>query len=60
MNKWIVIEIKADGSKRIVGREYDTYADACEVQEAMEWIHTDKSYLIFTVDEWIVECENAH
>ncbi len=58
MMNWIVIEINADGEKRALDGEYTNYEDACEVQEAMEWLHDENSYLIYTNDEWVYECEN--
>ena len=59
MNKYVVIEIKFDGSKRMLDGEYDTWEEACEVQEAMEWLHDENSYLIYTNDEWMYEVENG-
>lgn len=59
MNKYVVVEIKFDGSKRMLNGEYATRKEACEVQEAMEWIHDENSYLIYTNDEWMYECENG-
>lgn len=58
MMNWIVIEINADGEKRALDGEYANYEEACEVQEAMEWLHDENSYLIYTNDEWVYECEN--
>lgn len=58
MMNWIVIEINADGEKRVLDGEYTNYEDACEVQEAMEWLHDENSYLIYTNEEWVYECEN--
>lgn len=59
MSKWIVIEVKDDGSQRALDGLYDEWADACEVQEAMEWIHDENSYLIYSADSWVYECENG-
>ena len=59
MNKYVVIEINAEGEKRMLDGEYDTWEEACEVQEAMEWLHDENSYLIFTNDEWMYEVENG-
>ena len=58
MMNWIVIEINADGEKRVLDGEYANYEEACEVQEAMEWLHDENSYLIYTNEEWVYECEN--
>ena len=46
MAKWIVIERNADGQERALADLYENYEDACEVQEAMEWLHDENSYLI--------------
>lgn len=59
MEKWIVIEINFDGKKRALDGEYTAYEEACEVQEAMEWLHDENSYLIYTNDQWVYECENS-
>ena len=59
MSKWVVVEVKFDGSKRVLEGEYSTWAEACEVQEAMEWLHDENSYLVFTNDEWMYEVENG-
>lgn len=56
---WIVIEINGNCDKRVLDGEYATYGEACEVQEAMEWLHDENSYLIYTVDEWMYEMENG-
>lgn len=49
---WIVVEFEDNGKTRKVGKAYETWEEACEVQEAMETLHDDKSYLIYTEDEW--------
>jgi hypothetical protein len=59
MSKWVVVEVKFDGSKRVLDGEYDIWDDACEVQEAMEWLHDENSYLIYTNNEWMYEVENG-
>ena len=59
MSKWMVVEIRFDGSKRILNGEYNTKEEAQEVQEAMEWLHGENCYLIYTCDEWIYEVENG-
>lgn len=56
--RYVVIEIDFDGNKRILDGMY-TYDDACEVQESMEWLHDENSYLIYSADEWVCECENS-
>ena len=57
MTSYIVIEIKDNGAKRMLDGEYTNYSDACEVQEAMEWLHDENSYLIYTLNQWVYECE---
>ena len=59
MANWIVIEINFNGDKRVLDGEYATWEEACEVQEAMEWLHDENSYLIYTNDEWMYEMENG-
>ena len=59
MSKYVVIETRFDGSKRMLTGEYDTYMEAVEVQSAMEWLHDENTYLIYTNDEWVYECENG-
>ena len=59
MSKWVVVEVKDDGSKQALDGEYDIWDDACEVQEAMEWIHDENCYLIYSADLWVYECENG-
>lgn len=46
MTNWIVIEIDNNGNKRALSGVYTDWEDACEVQEAMEWLHDDMAYLI--------------
>ena len=58
MKNNMVIEFKDNGEKRALNGLY-TYDEACEVQEAMEWLHDENSYLIYTAEEWIMECENS-
>ena len=59
MKNWIVIEINFKGEKKVLNGEYATWTEACEVQEAMEWLHDENSYLIMRVDEWVYERENG-
>ncbi len=58
MNKYVVVEVNFNGDKRVLNGEY-TYAEACEVQEAMEWLHDENSYMIYSNDEWVYEVENG-
>lgn len=46
MKIWAVVEIHFDGSKRVLDGRYATWDEACEVQEAMEWLHDENCYLI--------------
>lgn len=57
MMNWIVVEINAEGEKRVLEGEYTTYAEACEAQEALEWLHDENAYLLYTNNEWMYECE---
>ena len=57
MRNWMVIEVNFEGEKRALEGLY-THDEACEVQEAMEWLHDDNCYLLYTADEWVYECEN--
>lgn len=60
MNNYVVIEINDKGEKRMLDGEYATWEEACEVQEAMEWLHDENGYLIYTNDEWMYEVENGN
>lgn len=59
MSKYVVVEINFEGAKRLLDGEYATWDEACEVQEAMEWLYDENSYLIYTLDQWVYECENS-
>ena len=59
MDKWLVIEVNFNGEKRALEDEYNTYGEACEAQEAMEWMHDENSYLVYRSDDWVYECENS-
>lgn len=50
--KYIVIELNFEGKTRVLPGEYETWVEACEVQEAMEWLHDENSYLISTTLQW--------
>lgn len=52
----MVIEVKFNGEKRVLEGMY-TYEEACEVQEAMEILHSENSYLIYSYDQWMLDCE---
>ena len=57
--KWMLIEIKNNGEKVALPHEYDTYDEACEVQEMKEDLNPWNGYLIYTDDEWVYEMENG-
>lgn len=57
MMNWIIVEINGEGTKRALEGEYTNYDEACEVQEALEWLHDENCYLIYTNDEWVYEGE---
>ena len=59
MSNYIVIEINFEGQTRVLEGEYPTWEEACEVQEAMEWLHGENSYLITTQDAWMYDHETA-
>lgn len=59
MMNWVVVEVKSDGSKRLLDGEYLAHEDACDVQEAMEWLHDENGYLVYTADEWMHEVESG-
>jgi len=52
MEKWIVVEFNDMGDARVVSARYDTWEDACKVQNAMEMLHCENAYMIYTEDEW--------
>ena len=56
MANYMVIEVKFNGEKRALEGMY-TYEEACEVQEAMEILHGENSYLIYSYDQWMLDCE---
>lgn len=56
MINYMVIEVKFNGEKRALEGMY-TYDEACEVQEAMEILHSENSYLIYSYDQWMLESE---
>ena len=59
MSNYIVIEISFEGKIRALEGDYSTWEEACEVQEAMEWLHGENSYLITTQDAWMYDHETA-
>ena len=59
MNNWIVVEIKWNGDKRALEGEYKTFSAACDVQERMENVCPENSYLVYRMDEYIQECEEG-
>lgn len=56
MINYMVIEVKFNGEQRALEGMY-TYDEACEVQEAMEILHSENSYLIYSYDQWMLDCE---
>lgn len=60
MNSYIVIEVNNYSKKAIASAtDYPTWELACEEQEALEEQHTENCYLVYSVDEWMYECENG-
>ena len=54
---WIIIRIGSAGVKTAGGEEYKTYETACMMQEILERQNPYTSFLIYTTEEWIHECE---
>ena len=59
MMNWMLIEVAPNGVMIPLPIEYDKWEDACKGQEALEEVLTDRSYLIYSVDEWMYEMENG-
>lgn len=57
--KWVIVRIGATGVKTTGFDEYDTYDDACMMQEILEEQNPYTGFLVYTTDEWMYECENA-
>ena len=57
MNRYLIIEVNAEGNKTASLTEYADYDLACSVQELHEVAYPEYAYLIYTVDEWVKECE---
>ena len=58
MMNYLLIEVAPDGTKTPSIFEYATYDAACAMQEINETLYPEYSYLVYTVDEWVYECEN--
>ena len=59
MNNWIIVTIDFGGRKVALEEEYTTWEAACEAQEMLEEQDDSLSYLIYTQDIWMYECENG-
>lgn len=55
--KWIIVRIGATGNKTTGGEEYNNYDAACMMQEILEEQNPYTGFLVYTVDEWMHECE---
>ena len=56
--KWILVKIEGNGKKTALPKEYDSYDDACAMQEFLDDANPYNAHLIYTTDEWVYECEN--
>ena len=59
MEKWIVVEFNFEGKARVLNGVYTDWGEAAEVVEAMEWLHDENAYMIFTEEEWKEEVKNG-
>lgn len=60
MMNYLLIEVAPDGTKTPSIFEYADYDTACAWQEINETLYPEYSYLVYTADEWVYECENNH
>ena len=59
MSKWILVKIDENGNKIALPKEYDSYKDACTVQEFLDDANPYNAHLIYKNDEWMYEVENG-
>lgn len=57
MNAYIIIAIDNNGIKTAIDMECTTWENACILQEALENACGDYAYLIYSIDQWVQECE---
>jgi len=57
MNRYLIIEVNAEGKKTASLFDYETYEIACVMQEILETMYPDYGFLVYTADEWMHECE---
>ena len=57
MNRYTIIEIDNEGNKTASIFEYETYEIACTMQEILETLYPEYGFLVYTLDEWVTECE---
>ena len=60
MSKWILVRIESNGEKVALPKEYDSYDDACAMQEFLDDANPYNAHLIYTNDEWMYEVENGN
>lgn len=58
MNRYLLIEVAPTGEKAPSIFDYPDYDSACTMQEIMEALYPDYSFLVYTADEWMYEVEN--
>jgi len=54
---WIIVTITAIGTKTAGGKEFNNYESACMMQEILERQNPYECFLVYTLDEWVHECE---
>ena len=54
---WIIITITATGTKTAGGEAFNNYESAGTMQEILERQNPYKCFLVYTMDEWMHECE---
>ena len=57
MNRYLIIEVNDNNEKKASCFEYQDYDTACAIQEILEGLYPDYSFLIYTADEWVTERE---
>ena len=59
MGKWILVKIDNEGRKTALPTEYNSYDDACAMQDFFDDANPYNAHLIYTADEWVYEVENG-
>jgi len=61
MNTWLIVEVNEQGEKT-ASKFFDFFETpdaAYAMQEILEILHPDYSYLVYSADEWMQEVENG-